>query len=184
MYVTPPTSIKFDEGKLSRLEAITDRLNDILDRFRKTSHTHLWMIDADIEVPPHALCTLLKLDVDVASGVYSFHNFPPNMRSAMMFGRMPKGEDNGMIPRSVELGFKGDGVIGKDFRVGGGNGCLLLKRRVLDSGIRFANKYKGFGSDLNFWYTVQEMGFSARVHGGVLCGHLPNNPLKSYSEKE
>ena len=189
-YVTPAYGGRFDVGMPSRLEAITDRLNNIVEAFLKTEATHLWIVDADVEPPPFALDTLMRLDVDVASGVYSFHNDP----EILMFGRMPPGEKYGMVPRGF-IGFSGDGVIGDKFRVGGGNGCMLVKRRVV---LPYSDHYpplrfactRDNGSDVNFWYQAQEAGFKCRVHGGVKCGHLShdekrNVPLEYYyPEKE
>ena len=54
--------------------------------------------------------------------------------------------------------------------------CTLIARRVLEAGVRF--RYKpDVGEDILFMFDVQKAGFEARVHGGVLCGHLPELPL-------
>jgi hypothetical protein len=37
------------------------------------------------------------------------------------------------------------------------------------------------GEDILFMYDVQSRGFIAKVHGGVLCGHLPEWPLEPYA---
>jgi len=36
---------------------------------------------------------------------------------------------------------------------------------------------RGVGEDILFMFDAQRAGFEARVHGGVLCGHLPEWPL-------
>lgn len=187
IYVTPPFPGRFDLGHKSRLDAITNRLNHIVDHFMGSGCTHLWIVDADVEPPDFALDTLLRMNVDVASGVYSFHND----RNVLMFGRMRYGDKSLMIPRGF-IGFSGDGIIGQDFRVGGGNGCLLVKRRVFQqydrrvAPIRFDSTWAN-GSDVNFWYQCQEAGFVCRVNANVKCGHLSsdpkrNIPLESYYE--
>jgi SAM-dependent methyltransferase len=57
-----------------------------------------------------------------------------------------------------------------------GLSCTLIKRRVLEAGIRF--KYQpGIGEDILFLYDVQSRGFAAKVDGRVACGHLPEWPL-------
>lgn len=59
-----------------------------------------------------------------------------------------------------------------------GLSCTLIKRRVLEAGIHF--KYEpGVGEDILFMFDVQSRGFVAKVHGGVMCGHLPEWPLQS-----
>jgi hypothetical protein len=183
-YKTPPYSGKFQQGMPNRLDAITDRLNHIVDKFLTTKATHLWIVDGDVEVPPKALDTLLRLDVDLSSGVYPFHNFKEC--NSMMFGRMDKNHPCGYFtPRDWD--YLKDQVLGDEFPVAGGNGCMLIKRRVFGryharlKPLRFSRK-GGCGCDTYFWKRVQEAGFTARVHGGVACGHLPEIPLKYFEE--
>ena len=191
-YVTPAFSGTYSDVKWSKLEAITDRINDCIDHFMTTDATHIWLIDGDIEVPKHALRYLLNLNVDITSGIYSFHN----EKYAMMFGKMkdpdaevkdPTDKTHKFVPRGL-IGFQGDGIIGADQRVGGGNGCMLIKRRVFRQyhpnikPLRFVNSYKNMGSDLYFWHRAQNAGFTCRIHGRVLCGHLPQWPLSCYIE--
>lgn len=185
--VSPPYSGRLEVGTKERLLAITDRLNWLIEDFLKSKASHLWLVDADIEVPPHALSKLITLNADVASGIYSFHND----RHIFMFGRMKDDDQVQFIPRGPP-GFKGTGVIGDEFKVGGGSGCILIKRRVLEKfhpdiyPLRFycpVTEKRTWASDLYFWYQVQKFGFTARVHGGVLCGHVPYHPLKSYVEE-
>jgi hypothetical protein len=182
--VSPPYSGTFEVGTKDRLVAITDRLNWLVTDFLKSKATHMWLIDADIEVPAHALRKLISLNTDLASGIYAFHND----RHIFMFGRMQDGDKVQFIPRGPP-GFKGSGVIGDSFRVAGGNGCLLIRRRVLEqfhpdyAPLKFycpVTEKRTWASDIFFWYQAQQFGFSARIHGGVLCGHLPQHPLQSY----
>ena len=183
-YVTPPASGKFREGDKSRLEAIADRMNNIIDKFMTTNATHLWIVDGDVEVPQHTLSTLLKLDVDLASGVYPFHNF--NKCNAMLFGRM--GDDPCGFFRPRDWDYLKDIVLGEEDPVSGGSGCLLVKRRVFKryhpkiSPLRFTRRGPNgeCGADVYFWKRAQDAGFTARIHGGVVCGHLPLYPLKKY----
>jgi hypothetical protein len=57
-----------------------------------------------------------------------------------------------------------------------GTSCVLIKRRVFEGGYRF--KFDpSVTPDILFMYQVQRMGFVAKVHGDVLCGHLPEFPL-------
>lgn len=191
-WVSPDTDMKFDEGKQSKLEAITDRINACIDYFYdKTDATHIWIVDVDTEVPKHALRYLLELDVDVASGIYPFHN----EKYAMMFGRMhdPNApakdvEKTNMFSPHGLIGLPEDGVTGSEGRVGGGNGCLLVKRRVFQEWhpnikpIRFINNVERLGSDLYFWYRCQNAGFTCRIHWHVLCGHRPQWSLSCYKE--
>lgn len=183
-YKTPPYPGSFHQGMEDRLDGITDRLNHIIDRFLLTSASHLWIVDGDVEVPPNALDTLLRLDVDLASGVYPFHNF--KQCKAMMFGRMSVDHPCGYFtPRDWD--FLREEVLGDEFPVAGGNGCMLIKRRVFSrysprvKPIRFS-RFGSCSCDTYFWKRVQDMGFSARVDARVVCGHLPEYPLSKYDK--
>ena len=180
-YKTPPYFGSYRQGDKSKLRAITDRLNKVIDEFMLTDASHLWIVDGDVQVPTHALCSLLGLNVDIASGLYAFHND----KYMMMFGRMPDEETYNFAPRDYRV-FKNQ-ILGEDFRVGGGNGCMLIRRRVFKryhpyiKPLRFICP-EGRGSDVYFWYLAQKAGFTARIHGGVLAGHLPEWPLISYED--
>jgi len=182
-FVSPDYNGKYREGDPSRVEAITDRINACIDAFCESDATHLWLIDADIEVPRHALRTLLNLNADVASGIYCFHNDP----AIMMFGRAAEGNPRMFKPRGLD-GWWGR-TLGENERVGGGNGCLLIRRRVFDiynpaiKSLRFVYAPEG-GSDLYFWYRCQEAGFKCRITGDVLAGHNPQYPLSYYEGEE
>jgi hypothetical protein len=59
-----------------------------------------------------------------------------------------------------------------------GTSCVLIRRCVFESGYRF--KYKSnVTPDILFIFQIQRKGFVAKVHGDVLCGHLPEWPLSS-----
>jgi len=74
-------------------------------------------------------------------------------------------------------------ILGEKEEVMAGNGCLLVKKRVFERHfdtvppIRFKAPMGAPGSDILFFREVQELGFETRLHGGVVCGHLPSSPL-------
>ena len=184
---TPPYAGKFEEGKQSLLNAIMDRMNAVINKFLSTDATHLWMVDGDVETPPHALDTLLRLDVDIASGVYPFHNF--DKCHAMMFGRMSDDPCGFFAPR--DWAYLKDVILGENEKVSGGTGCMLIKRRVFNiyhpkiPSLRFTRvgpDLQTCGADVYFWKRCQDAGFTGRVHGGVVCGHLPRFPLNKIEE--
>jgi len=173
--VTSPTHKSSEKNW--RLNTITEKLNEIRMAFLMSEASHLWIVDADVEVPPHALDSLLRLDVDIASGVYPVHN----NRDHLMGGLM---DENGKTFFSYRSHVKGK-VLGGDGRfVCAGNGCLLIKRRVFTLGFiddkpLFFRSKRGviWNADLQFFVDTQGLGFIARLHTGVLCGHLPEHPL-------
>lgn len=178
---TQSYSGKFKHGEESLLYAITDRMNAVIEDYLRTDASHLFIVDADVEIPPHTLETLLRHDVDLASGVYPFHNF--ETCHAMMFGRMGPNDPCGFfIPRDWE--YMKDQVFGEEFPVSGGTGCFLVKRRVFGrysakiKPLRFTRKGGKCGGDVYFWKRAQDMGFTARVDARIVCGHLPEYPCR------
>lgn len=178
-YITPPHAGKFHRGNRDRLEAIVGRMNVIVDKFMASTATHLYVNDGDVEPPPNCIDTLLRHDVDVASGVYPFRDW--ESRHAMCFGKMSDHPCGNMRPRHWDY-VKGR-VWGKKEPWTGGTGCMLIKRRVFErhhpkfSPLRF-NRDNDCGMDMLFWKRAQDMGFTARVDARIICGHLPEFPLK------
>ena len=185
-YLTPPHSGKFQHGQKNRLDAIAGRMNVIIDKFNQTDASHLLFVDGDVELPKHAVDTLLRHNVDMASGVYPFHNF--DQIKSMLFGRMssdPKNKCGQFIARSWDS-MKGK-VFGDGERWSGGSGCLLVKRRVFMRHnpriprLQFS-RAGGCGLDVFFWKRVQDAGCTVRVDANVVCGHLPKYRLRDIDE--
>jgi len=177
--------------------------NEIIDAFLETDATHLWLLNADNEIPPDALKRLLEHDVDVISGIsvpqktnrytttFLYHAAPtPKMLQSEPYFRPYRFED------------LKDKVVGDRGIVATGHFCCLVKRHVFDvirfrwpgarivrsKGVQcphcgeefkeeFACRGSKVGYELLFWMDVQMVGFSARVDGHVVCGHLPSFPL-------
>lgn len=162
-------------GRRKIIGVITEQLNSIVDRFMAGDASHLWIVDADVEVPPHALDALIRLDVDVASGIYPEHGSRERLLAYT---------GTGGSWRPLATDEAAGRVLGEDECVAAGNGCLLVKRRVFKqhherfTPLRFRWALGARGSDLMFFEDAQDVGFTARLHGGVLCGHLPEWPLE------
>lgn len=160
-----------------RMTAITEKLNEIVDEFKASGLPLLWIVDADVEVPLHSLKELLLLDVDVASGVYLFKNNPEGLVLTAGINH-----PNGVWFWKLDQ-MRGK-ILGEKEEVMAGNGCLLVKRRVFERhfeyepAIRFKAPMGAPGSDILFFKEVQKFGFVTRLHGGVICGHLPPSPLE------
>lgn len=164
---------------------VTPKLNEIIEEFLKTDATHLWFLNADQEVPPDALCTLLELDVDVSSGISPPH-YSKTKTTALRWMPPPSPEYSWSTPWYKLYRFNDiyGKVIGGDRTIATGHFCMLCKRRVFE---RFSSKYEPLrfrydppqklGSEIVFWQDAQELGFICRIHGGVLVGHLPEFPL-------
>lgn len=183
-YVTPPYPRKYTPGKPDRQHGIADRMNIIIDAAMKTDATHIFFNDGDVECPPETIDTLIRHNVDVASGVYPYHNYDSS--HAMVFGRMGKNNPCGhLIPRDWD--YMAGKVWGEKEPWSGGSGCLLVRRRVFKrhhqkiTPIRFS-KDGDCGLDILFWKRVQDAGFTARIDANIVCGHLPKYPLAKIDE--
>jgi hypothetical protein len=159
VFVTPPQR---DKGLLG----IVDAQNLLVERALKGGFDYLWIVQGDVEVPLGSFEKLFGLNVDVAQGVVPRHDDS----NALICGFMDGNKKVWYLPRSV---VERQILSGWVFA---GLSCTLIKRRVLEAGICF--KYeRGLGEDILFLFDVQSHGFVAKVHGCVLCGHLPEWPL-------
>jgi hypothetical protein len=154
------------------LPGVVAAQNQLIDKMLVEGFDFLWLVQADVQVPADAFNNLLSLDVDVAQGVVLRHDDP----QALIAGFMDEAAKVWYLPRKA---VEGQVLTGWVFA---GMSCTLIKKRVLEAGIRF--KYQpGVGEDILFMFDVQKAGFVARVHGGVLCGHLPEWPLEPFKPK-
>ena len=169
---------------------VTPKLKEIIDEFLETDATHLWFLNADQEVPPNALCDLLELDVDIASGVS-----PPrgNIQKSTVMRWMPPPSPEYAWSTPWYKPYRMKDVVGKI--MGGeeilvtGHFCMLCKRRVFE---KFSPSFEPLrfkydppqeeGSEIVFWKEAQDLGFICRIDGSILCGHLPNFPLEMLQE--
>ena len=67
-----------------------------------------------------------------------------------------------------------------------GIGCALIKRSVFEK-IRFVYDPREYNwkvgvHDQLFLFEAQQLGFKVRLHGDVICGHLPEWPLQKLEE--
>lgn len=189
-FYTPPT-VKYDhstfKNRAKKPKASAANVNKHIAEFLKTDATHMWMIDADCEVPPHALCELLKLDVDIASGVTFCHK-EARLTTAGRWYDSPTPQYEWSKPYFKFLTVPE--IFGKILKtpihVGTGAFCLLCRRRVFEpfheafKPIRFRwDEPQKYSIDLQFWKDAQMFGFTGAIHGGIICGHLPEYPLKT-----
>ena len=171
-WVTPPS------GRGDQMNLVAGKNNDIIDRFMLTDCTHVWLCNTDNVYPVDALEKLIRLDVDIASGVSPTHN---DWNCTTVGWELPGGGLRFYRRMDIE-----GRVVGHDRPVATGNFCVLAKRRAF---LRYSPYHKPlrykikderkriYGHELQFFVDACNMGFSVRVHGGVYCGHLPEWPL-------
>jgi hypothetical protein len=169
--VSPPT-------KKQGLEGVVEATNFLVQRCIDEDWDRLWIVEADVEVPKHALVRLLSGGGDVDLGVYPNHRHDLRMMAGYFQERW-----NHVKPVVYSV-FDVNQLKGKIFEnmVWAGIGCGLIRRRVFD-GLRFVYdrreyKRKVGVHDQLFLFQAQRLGFRVLVHGDVLCGHLPEWPLQ------
>ena len=203
VYMTPVLEECEELTKENTGTIMASKHNEIIDACLETDATHLWFLNADNEIPPDALKRSLNHDVDVVSGIsvpqktahyttaFRYHPAPtPKLLQSEPYFRPIKFED------------LKDTVIGDAGIVATGHFCCLVKRHVFDlirfrwPGLRivrakavkcpsceerfeeeFVCRGSKVGYELLFWMDVQMVGFSARIDGHIVCGHLPAWPL-------
>jgi SAM-dependent methyltransferase len=158
VFVTGPT-------QAIELAGVVEADNVVVDKFLSGDYDYLWLVELDVQVPENAFQKLLSLDVDVACGYVRRHGEP-----GLICGYLDESMRVWYLPENA---VKGQIVSGW---VMAGTSCLLIKRRVFEAGIRF-RYVRGVSPDIVFMFDLQSAGFTAKVHGDVLCGHLPQWPL-------
>ena len=174
--VSPPTR---EQGVAGVVEATNFLVQKCLDE----DWDRLWIVEADVEVPKHALVRLLSGGGDIELGIY------PNHRSdlRLMAGYFQERCDR--VKPVVHSVIDVEQLRGKVFEsmVWAGIGCALISRSVLER-LRFVwdqyefQRFVGVHDQL-FLFQVQQLGFSVFLHGDVLCGHVPEWPLNKLEEK-
>jgi hypothetical protein len=159
------------------LVGVVEATNSLVQKCLDEEWNRLWIVEADVEVPKHALVRLLFADGDINLGIY------PNHRNdlRMMAGYFQECMDH--IKPVVQSVFDVNQLRGKVFEgmVWAGIGCALISRRVFEK-LRFVYdeveyRRKVGVHDQLFLLEAQRLGYRVLLHGDVLCGHLPEWPL-------
>ncbi len=148
--------------------------NAVVAQFLVSKCSHLLFIDDDVTVPPDAITRLLAVGGDVALGCYaSYKQFGDGTAGFyVVVLRLSGGAED--CYRSWP-----DGV---EEVAGGGAGCMLIARPVLESmrypWFRFQGLHVpgtphvvSIGEDVDFCTRARAGGFRVWADGGVRCGH-------------
>ena len=155
----PPRSVEW--------ASFVEAENQIVERFLAGGYDLLWM-ELDVEVPPDAFRLLESLDVDIACGYMCRHS-----GDGLILGFL---DENMRVWYLPENAVRGNILSGW---VMAGTSCVLFRRCVFGGGLRF-RYVRGVTPDIVFMFDAQRAGFEAKVHGDVLCGHLPEFPLATF----
>ena len=175
--LSPPT---VKQGAAGIVEATNFLVRACVDE----GYDFLWIVEADVEVPRHALVRLLSDVSDISLGIYPNHR-PDRLR--MMAGFFQEHPDK--VKPLVHSVFDVEKLRGKVFSgmVWAGIGCALIHRGVFEK-LQFVydqNEYMrkvGVHDQLFLFDAQQQYGFRVLLRCDVLCGHLPEWPLKKLEE--
>lgn len=137
------------------------------DRFLRGDDEAMLVIESDIIPPPDALKKLAALDVDIAYGVYRFRG---SCAIINVFERYPgtprnEGESLSIHPQKLRRAVS----AGRTPCSGGGLGCCLIKRHVLEA-ISFRMEDTGH-CDTYFNRDAMRQGYTQMADMSVICGH-------------
>lgn len=143
------------------------------DYFLRGDYEAMLIIESDIIVPPDALTKLAALDVDVAYGCYLFRN--QMCPVVNVFERYPDRAGRPARNPGESLSVRGDmwekakakGVVACS---GGGFGCVLVKRHVMEA-IPMRLEKSGH-CDSPWTGDVYRAGYSMYADTSVICGHI------------
>ena len=165
------------------LAGVVEASNFLARKCVVEGYDFLWIVEADVEVPRHALVRLLSDVSDISLGIYPNHR-PDELR--MMAGYFQEHPDR--VKPLVHSVFDVDQLRGKVFSemVWAGIGCALIRRRVFES-LHFVYSQREFERlvgvhDQLFLFEAQRLGFRVLLHGDVLCGHLPEWSLQKLED--
>lgn len=207
-FITPPIDDDVEIPEKFRYSLSTPKLNEIVDFFLESEATHLFLLDADNEIPQDALKRLLEHDVDVASGISPPHK---TWEYTTAFKYMPAPTPTLLQSEPYFRPYKLEDlrhtIIGENELVATGHFCCLIKRHIFDT---FRFRWPGLkvtksktmkcpnchedhrvsfdcakskhGAELLFWMDAQMFGYSVIIDGNILVGHLPEWPLSGLVE--
>jgi len=155
---------------------VVDQFNLVADKVVTENYDYVLLVESDVFIAENTLSHLLSLDVDVAVATVPNHSYPNHQRLhelhknlvCVAWFRDPKH----YWFRSCTMQEVKDKILTfEDGPLLAGTGCVLIKRRVFESGIRFVCDYDHASYDIIFWRDVAKAGFSGAADGYVICEH-------------
>lgn len=166
---------------------IADHLHQYVrgrEAFLAGRYDAMLVIESDIIPPPDTLKKLAALDVDCAYGVYAFRATKSVINVFERYpdkpdGRQPRneGESLSLHPKKLRAAVK----AGKTRMTGGGLGCALIKRHVLEA-IPFTVINNGGYCDTPFNRAVMRRGLMQMADMTIICGHKDKDGTLFYPE--
>jgi hypothetical protein len=154
------------------------------DRVVAEGYDYLWLVEADVVIPPNALSHLLSDQADLAAAVvpYHFQNYLLGVAGGEIYRNLActgyflpdkQGNPTFDIHNLYLKDIQDKLLIGSpEHMIFNGTGCILISRRVFESGLKWRWDNKVCGFDVYFWQDAQRLGFKCVTDGFVVCQHL------------
>lgn len=158
---------------------IINNRNEITKSFLKTDCTHLFFADSDMSFPEATLSRLLAHDKDIVGGYYTT-KLKPYRSTCMMRDENSPEKYQSRNPVQGEFLVKVDAL---------GTGCMLIKRRVLETlkwpWFYYKPNYavqKFATEDVAFCEDAIAKGFEVWCDFTIRCGHIGHMLVTPYFE--
>lgn len=171
------------EANESGWQFVVDQMNRVADKVVKEGYDYVLIVESDVVIAPNALSHMLTVDTDVVHAIVPWHRYPENMNmdelyqsiicAAWFVNWQDPQESASLHFESLHMDDAKDKILTfKDGPLEAGTGCILIKRRVFESGIRFVCKFYYASFDVYFWKDLHKQGFNGALDGFVVCEHL------------
>jgi hypothetical protein len=168
-----------DVGEANELgwQHVVDQFNRVAGKVVAEGYGYVLIVESDVLLPPGALQKLVAADVDVASAVVKYHRYSNRSLDELYKDLVCAGHFLSEDKLTIHNASRGE-VEGKTwtFKTNplmlAGTGCILVKRRVFENGVRFICNYSYASYDVFFWRDIRKAGFTAVIDGNIFCEHL------------
>jgi GT2 family glycosyltransferase len=156
---------------------VVDAWNQIADRVVAEKYDYVWIIESDVVPPENAFNHLLSQSADVAAAVVPVHEYAdPVLQKALKDVVCVSTFENADTLAQINLHMQDveNKVLWTSTNplLFTGTGCILIKRAVFESGIRFILDLSHASHDVFFWRDIVKKGFLGAVDGFVICKHF------------
>jgi hypothetical protein len=169
-----------DVGEVNDLgwQHVVDQFNRVADKVVNEGYDYVLIVESDVAPPAGALQKLVAADADVVSAVVKYHRYSNQSLDDLYKDLVCAGyflSEDKLAP--IHNASRNE-IEGKTwtFKTNplmlAGTGCILIKRRVFENGVRFICNYNYASYDIFFWRDIRKAGFNAVIDGNIFCEHL------------
>lgn len=156
-------------NKMGKFYDLCDKHNQARAMVLQGGYDALFLVEADMVLPPDALRRLVALDVPVAYGLYVSRGAPHEWLA--LTSLTPTEHEFVSTDHDYVHRWFGDGTQAIETQ-GVGMGCTLIKREVLAKLAFHLDRFGANADDWAFSLDCIAYGILQVTHTGVICGHI------------